>query len=100
PRLHDRKADAPQPAPHQIHAEESRDQEIDVPGPGLDDALVPDAGRVGAAPRALQRFVRLEPRQPALGPGGVVAIDDRIARYDDERDPSRAELDAGRGRIE
>src|SRR5216117_2404282 len=95
-----RESDAPQPAPHEIHAEQAGNEEVDVARARLSDPLVRDARRVGAAARALHDFVGFESGQPALGTGRVVPVHHRIARHDEQRDATRAQLQPRLGRVE
>jgi hypothetical protein len=99
-RLHHREADAPDAAPQQVHAEQPRDEEVDVPRAGLGHALVAYGRRVRPAPRMLQHRVHLEPGQPALGAGRVVAVYEGIPRDHEQRDAAGAEPLAAFGGVE
>ena len=98
PGLHDREPHAPDSASQQVHAEQSGDQKVDVARPRRDRAIVPHRNAVLPSPRALQGVVHLESGEPTLGAGRVIAIDNRIAGDDEQRDPATAQPKAcGRG---
>src|SRR6058998_3487351 len=99
-RLHDRKPYSPDPATQQVHAEQSRDEEIDVAGARRGCAIVANRDRILPAARALEYLVHLEPREAALGAGRVVAVDDRSTREYEERDPPGAQPQPAACRVE
>src|SRR6267154_905062 len=64
----------PQPAPHEVHAEQAGDQEVDVARTRLGDPLVRDARGISAAAGALQHLVGFEAGQATLRAGRVVPV--------------------------
>ena len=99
-RLDDREPDAPDPAAQQVHAEQPRNEEIDVARSGRGGALIAHCNQIPPAARALQHVVHLEARQPALGARRVVAVDDGVARNREQRDPARPQPESRGRRIE
>ena len=73
-RLDDGEPDSPNPATEQIHAEQPRNQEVDVARPRRNDTIVPNRRDVLAAARALHDFVHLQAREPAFRARRIVAI--------------------------
>ncbi len=100
PRLHDGEPDSPDPAAQQVHAQQSGDQEVDIPRPRRDHPVVAHADEIPPPPRPLQHVVHRETREPALGAGRVVAVHHGVARDDEERDSPSPQPQACGCRIE
>src|SRR6185503_8142502 len=89
-----RESDAPDPAAEQVHAQQARNEKIDVarawrrcPNIARDEAVRATLG-------PLQHVVDFEPGPSALRPRRVVPVDERVAmgaRYHEQRDASRAQ---------
>src|SRR6185503_9798313 len=99
PGIDDGKAQPPDAAAHEVHAQETGNQEVDIAGPAVPDQTVRDRNRIAPAVRALERVINEEPRGAALRTGIVVAVLDAAVRAgsNGQRDiPSTQSLPGGR----
>ena len=112
PRVDDREAHAPDRAAHQVHAEQPRNQEIDVAGSRLAHELIFGGHGIRAPGALLHRHVGSHARVAPFGIRVVVVVDDGAVRgtLDEQCDfplaqraqavvDGRERLDRERGRV-
>ena len=85
PKIHDQKADPPEPAPHRVQSDQTGDQEIDVPRAGLNARVVVGGDQIDAATVFLKDVIHRRSHHRGIGPAGVVAIHDPAGRLLDHQ---------------
>jgi hypothetical protein len=98
--IHDREADAPDAAAHEIHAEQTGHDEVDVARAALRHLRFGDGNRIFLSAGPLHDPIDHHARRSRLGPGFVEAILDAAVRlrHDHERNLARAKRRGG-GRV-
>src|SRR5262249_15489800 len=74
PRVYNRKADAPQTAPHEIHSDKTGHEKIYISASGLGHLAIFDRDYIGAAKRSLKGVAHRHSRAAAVGSRRIVSI--------------------------